>query len=74
MSNALFNGWRTTKLFNEKTGEKTIHVVPVRDLREHTTNDCWCIPQVDTSEEIPIIIHNALDRREEIETGKARMQ
>jgi hypothetical protein len=45
------------------------HVHPVNDLREHVVDpikECWCSPTVT---EEGIIVHNALDRREQYETG-----
>lgn len=45
-----------------------LHVVPVNDLREHTTlRDCWCKP---TETEPGLWVHNSMDRREHtIEKG-----
>lgn len=45
------------------------HVVPIADLRDHELSlDCWCKPYVDEEEE-SLIIHNALDGREDFELG-----
>ncbi len=49
--------------------EKMVHIYPQGDLREHVTDkgpDCWCKPEIDEN----LIIHNALDGREQIETGE----
>ena len=44
-------------------------VIPIDDLREHTPGfSCWCRPADDEG----IISHNALDRREEYESGARR--
>jgi hypothetical protein len=53
-------------------GDLPIHVYPLGDLREHETDGegCWCRPAFDYSDDGDlIVIHNALDRREEFETG-----
>lgn len=44
------------------------HIYPLNDLREHTTDGtpCWCKPVEDGE----LIIHNAMDKREEYETGR----
>jgi hypothetical protein len=48
---------------------ETYHVVPVADTCEHIISlDCWCQPYVDEEEE-DVIIHNALDGREDFELG-----
>lgn len=45
------------------------HVVPIADTCEHIISlDCWCQPYVDEEEE-SVIIHNALDNREDFELG-----
>ena len=47
------------------------HVYPVDDLREHVIDGpgCWCNPTPD--DEYPsLLIHHAMDRREEFETGE----
>lgn len=50
-----------------KASESEIHVMPSDDLREHVVSRaCWCNPE----DEEGVIIHNALDGREEFETGK----
>ena len=49
-----------------------IHVYPLDDLREHDTDgdECWCCPDYDTADDGDlIVVHTALDRREEFETG-----
>jgi hypothetical protein len=44
------------------------HVYPTEDLRDHVLVglECWCHPAMDEG----VIIHNAMDRREEYETGR----
>lgn len=47
-----------------------VHVYPIDDLREHSTNDvdCWCIPRIDDSNpNCWVIIHNSADGREKDE-------
>ena len=47
-----------------------IHVLPVNDLREHLCSlTCWCHPVEDTENEC-IVVHNAMDQREEYEEGR----
>jgi hypothetical protein len=49
-----------------------IHVVPINDLREHTTRiDCWCNPQPSADDE-SVIVHNSLDQREKYESGELK--
>lgn len=50
------------------------HVVPMYDLREHDLHgQCWCRPSQD--EEDPAVwVHNALDRREDYESGQKELQ
>ena len=56
-------GWRASALPN---GER--HVTPLDDLRPHDeAQDCWCGPTDDDG----VLVHHALDRREEYETGRA---
>jgi hypothetical protein len=46
-----------------------IHIIPTNDLREHRTDNgipCWCHPVED---EDGLIVHNAMDKREQFETG-----
>lgn len=46
------------------------HVVPIDDLREHDEKiTCWCCPKRDTEEPL-VVLHNALDGREEFEQGR----
>lgn len=44
------------------------HVYPLEDLRDHVLEGltCWCRPVMDDG----VIVHNAMDRREEYETGR----
>ena len=46
-----------------------VHVYPVNDLKEHTTDRCWCNP---TEEDGNILIHNSMDKREQFETGERK--
>lgn len=47
-----------------------VHVIPVDDLREHITSvDCFCKPITDDEDE-NVIVHNAMDKREEYENGR----
>lgn len=49
-----------------------LHVVPVDDLREHSTDSavmCWCRPVEDDG----VIVHNSMDGREKFETGERKM-
>lgn len=45
------------------------HVLPTRDLREHSLTDCWCHPVDDDG----VIVHKSLDRRELYERGERKM-
>lgn len=49
-----------------------IHVFPVNDLQPHETDGgiCWCHPLIDLDE--GMIIHNAMDGREQYETGERK--
>lgn len=41
-----------------------IHVMPMGDLREHSSaRDCWCSPTQDSEEE-RVWLHHSMDRRE----------
>lgn len=43
------------------------HIIPTNDLREHSTDStCWCRPE---EHEDGLIVHNAMDGREQYETG-----
>jgi len=47
------------------------HVVPVNDLREHSTDSdvpCWCRPEEDDG----VTVHNSMDGRERYETGERK--
>lgn len=47
------------------------HVIPVNDLREHSTDKpCWCRPKED---EHGVIVHNSMDGREKFETGERKL-
>jgi hypothetical protein len=56
-------------LFHTK-GSHWTHVMPRDDLREHEARvGCWCGPTAD-EEEPTILIHHAMDLREQYETGE----
>lgn len=47
------------------------HVVPIDDLREHSTDidkPCWCKPREDDG----VMVHNSMDGREKYETGERK--
>ncbi len=45
-----------------------IHVVPLKDLKEHAqTRDCWCGPRLEQGETAVIVIHSSADGRELVE-------
>ena len=50
--------------------DRTYHVVPLGDFREHEVSTrCWCKPVRD-GEEPNVWVHNALDERETYENGR----
>lgn len=50
-----------------------IHVIPINDLRDHEESaECWCHPSPD-DECDDVMVHNAMDGRELIETGQAKI-
>jgi hypothetical protein len=54
-------------------GIAVIHVIPMRDLRDHLQgSDCWCNPKPSPNES-RIVVHNALDGREKYETGERQL-
>ena len=59
-------GWKAWQLVVTAYGA---HVMPVDDLRPHLANTtCWCGPrQEDDEDDLVLIIHDALDRRQEYE-------
>ncbi len=53
-----------------------VHVYPLEDLREHQVGQgdgtqCWCGPKRD-EECQGVVVHNALDGREEYEDGSRK--
>lgn len=53
------------------------HVVPMNDTREHVhegraaaKGQCWCCPTIDVEDDGYIVIHNAMDCREDYEIGR----
>jgi hypothetical protein len=49
------------------TPEDPAHVIPIGDIREHVSrSDCWCEPTFDDG----VMVHHAMDRREEYEQGR----
>ena len=54
------------------TGPGIRHVVPLGDLKPHELSDeCWCLPREDAGD--AIWVHNSMDRREDYETGRRRL-
>jgi len=51
------------------TNSDDIHVYPLNDLREHTTDGpgCPCEPRVEINGAVLIYIHNSWDHREIVE-------
>jgi len=52
----------------------TYHIIPLNDLKPHTpTTDCFCQPELSSSEPPVTYDHNSVDGREaeERRTGKA---
>lgn len=48
--------------------ESDIHVLPVKDLREHEeSRTCWCQPVIDLTGRTALVVHQALDGRELVE-------
>lgn len=51
-------------------GAEHAHVIPLDDLRPHAEKiDCWCRPTLDGD----VLVHHALDRREEYEVGARKL-
>lgn len=49
---------------------EAVHVIPNGDLREHLCSEtCWCRPTED-DEVHGVFIHQAMDGREQFETGE----
>lgn len=45
-----------------------IHIMPVRDMREHQEHrECWCHPQCLVEEDTVFVVHYCMDGRELIE-------
>lgn len=65
MSDEVDGGWRC-----DTGGDEQAQVYPVCDLREHiaTGVECWCHPQIIDG----IVIHNAMDGREQFERGERK--
>jgi hypothetical protein len=52
------------------TESNDVHVIPLEDLRDHTTStDCWCCP-TEEGDCSGVWIHHSLDNREKYETGE----
>jgi hypothetical protein len=52
--------------------EKSLHVVPIGDLREHkASGDCWCVPVKDEHDNV--YVHKPLDQRDLYESGKLKL-
>lgn len=61
-------GWVMLQLERHPIGCE-FHIIPVGDLREHESDECWCRPAED-EEEPGLWNHNALDGREAYERGE----
>lgn len=60
----LSNNWRVVETFDH-----TRHVIPTDDLKSHQpTAQCWCRPFDDEG----VLVHNAMDKREEFERGRLK--
>lgn len=59
--------WATLHL---STGD--IHVVPLDDLRDHESTECWCHPAHEEEDGTPIVVHRAMDERERYERGELK--
>lgn len=51
-----------------------VHVYPLDDLKDHEVGEgagdsCWCHPKRD-EEVTQVVVHNAMDKREEYEQGR----
>lgn len=45
------------------------HIIPVGDLKGHEESQyCWCCPRAIDGEGGWLMVHNAMDRREQYET------
>lgn len=72
-------GWEVRKIstvsIHPVLGEHKVsiemHVIPLRDLKEHeATDECWCKPDIILEPELlPRYVHNSLDKRELKEKG-----
>jgi hypothetical protein len=52
-----------------ETGER--HALPIDDLRPHDESaGCWCRPFLDGE----VLVHNAMDSREQVERGETLKQ
>lgn len=51
------------------TQERVCQIIPLDDLREHDDGmRCWCSPS--EMPDLGVIVHNAMDGREEFERGE----
>ena len=57
------------KLWLSRWGSrKDVHVLPVRDIREHLEHrQCWCVPAILREGEGIIVVHAAADGRDLVE-------
>jgi len=60
----------TWEIVNGNDAPGNRHVIPLDDLRKHRRSiDCWCHPVFD--DQVPsVVIHNAMDLREQFEEGR----
>jgi hypothetical protein len=54
-------------VYEQDTGDR--HVMPLEDLKPHIYQECWCCPKRDATDDY-IVIHNAMDEREQYEQGR----
>jgi len=61
------------EIFQDLPCDRTLHVVPLGDLREHETErTCWCRPRLEIEGAYWILVHNSLDGREAFEEGRRK--
>lgn len=64
-------GWERIGFYHTHPQYAQLHVIPLNDLRPHDdVPTCWCVPYLDED----VYVHNALDRREEVEFGERMIQ
>ena len=59
------DGWNVYELMSgEDDGPKLVYIVPTKDTREHTFENCWCDPEPQIKDGYVILTHNPDDGRE----------